>query len=140
VRLSLTTLAFALILPCCLAAQEKPDLESRATEWLGLLRAEKFDSAASVMAPAAKEHIDAGQLRQIWPQILERYGALTRVTPSNRLQQNGFEVVQLLGYFKKGVQNIRVSFDAEGRVAGFFIAAGSGEAPADPQNRGMRSD
>jgi Protein of unknown function (DUF3887) len=132
VKVLLPGLALALLLPCGLAAQEKPSLETRAVEWLGLLRTEKFDSAAAVMAPVSKESFGAEQMRQIWPQILERYGALTKVTPSNRMQLNGFEVVQLLGYFEKGVQNVRVSFDAEGRVAGFFIVGPGGGEPSRP--------
>jgi Protein of unknown function (DUF3887) len=132
VRNTLLSLAFtaALGLPAAITAQEKPTLETKAVAWMELMRTEKFDSAAAALSPLAREQgLGTEQLKSFWPQIVERYGALKKVTPSNRLQQNGLEVVQLLGFFEKGTQNVRVSFDGEGRVAGFFIVGAGGGPP-----------
>jgi hypothetical protein len=73
------------------------------------------------------------QLAMIWPQILERFGTLQKTAPINRLEQGGYVVVQLLGTFAKGPQTIRVAFDKDGLVAGFFVVGPPGDALPAPR-------
>lgn len=109
------------------AAQEKRSLEEVATEWIALLKAGKFEGAAARVAPVARSSMGSEQLALIWPQIVERFGELEKTAPINRLEQNGYTVIQLLGTFAKGPQTVRIAFDKDGLVAGFFVVG----PPAD---------
>lgn len=115
-------LGLAAALPCRpVAAQQDKDLESVAMEWLDLLKAEQFDSAAARVATIMQDNMGGPQLAMIWPQILEKFGDLEKTAPINRIQQGDYTVVQLLGTFAKGPHTIRVAFDNDGFVTGFFV-------------------
>jgi hypothetical protein len=116
----LLTLAIA-ISPHTLAGQENGGLERKATEWLGYLQAEHFDSAAALVSPVARSSMGEEQLAMIWPRILEHFGELEKTAPLNRLVQGGYTVVQLLGTFANGTQTIGVVFDKDSLVAGFVV-------------------
>jgi hypothetical protein len=129
----------ALLLACGLglspapgASQDKDELEKKAEEWIALLRTGQFDSAAARVAPVARTSMGPTQLAMIWPQIRERFGELEKVTPINRLEQGGYVVIQLLGSFAKGAQTIRVAFDRDALVAGFFVVGPPSEAGRAP--------
>ena len=126
------------------ATQEKDELEKKAEAWIALLRTGQFDSAAAHVAPVARSSMGATQLAMIWPQIRERFGELEKVTPINRLEQGGYVVIQLLGSFAKGAQTIRVAFDKDALVAGFFVVGPPSEGaralpfPPTPPGRAGR--
>ncbi|RMH14510.1 MAG: DUF3887 domain-containing protein [Gemmatimonadetes bacterium] len=116
-----------LLLPSGLSAQvpvpegEVPSLEERAVAWMNLLRDEEFDRAAAQVSPAARAQMSGDQLAQLWPMILERHGELGDLEPVGRLTQGAFEIVQLQAHFDRGLRIVRVAFDADGLVAGFFV-------------------
>lgn len=118
--------------PQMVAAQENDGLEKKAAEWLAFLQAGQFDSAAVRVSPVARGSMGAEQLAMIWPQILERFGELEKTAPLNRTEQGGYVVIQLLGTFAKGAQTIRLAFDKDGLVAGFFVQDPPGGGPAPP--------
>jgi len=119
-----------LLTPHVLAAQENDPLEKKAARWMALLEGEHFDSAAAQVSPVAQSSMGPEQLAMIWPQILERFGKLEKTAPLNRMEANGYTVVQLLGTFAKGQQTIRIAFDKDGLVAGFVVLDPRGGGPA----------
>ena len=102
---------------------QAPTLEQKAVSWMTLLMEDEFEDAAAELSPDSP--IPADQLKAFWPQIETRYGTLRRVDPINRITVEGFQTVQLLGYFDREDQTsnhtIRVSFDDQGRPVAFFI-------------------
>ena len=106
-------------------SQER-SLEQTAVSWMTLMMEGKFDSAAAEMS--AESSIPPDQLAAFWPQLSNRYGKLKKLGVINRISMNGVEAVQLLGYFETEgevtTHTVRVTFDAGGRPAGFFILDG----------------
>ena len=133
-RSGVTLLALGMALaPGVAAAQESDGLEKKAAEWLALLKTERFDSAAARVSPVARSSMSSEQLAMIWPQIVDHFGTLDKTSPINRLEQNGYVVIQLLGTFSKGPQTIRVAFDKDGLVAGFFVVGPPGDTRPAPR-------
>ena len=46
---------------------------------------------------------------------------MEKTAPLNRIEQNGYTVVQLLGTFSKGARTVQVAFDKSGLVVGFYV-------------------
>jgi hypothetical protein len=131
-RSGLALLALALLVaPRALAAQDQDGLEKKAAAWIGYLQAEQYDSAAARVSPVAEASMGREQLAMIWPQIVARFGALEETAPLDRVEQGGYVLVQLLGTFARGEHTIRIAFDKDGLVAGFFVLDPPGASPAE---------
>ncbi len=102
-------------------SQDHPALEEVALQWLELLREEAFDSAAAQVAPAARRQFSGDQLAEMWMGLLGRFGELGEMQPLESTSRGSFEVVQVLGTFERSDRTLQVSFDAQGRVAGFVV-------------------
>lgn len=105
------------------SAIEDPALEEVALQWLALLREEAFDSAAAQVAPAARRQFSGDQLAEMWIGLLGRFGELGEMEPGERTQSGSFAVLRIVGSFERAERTLQVSFDAQGRVAGFVVTA-----------------
>lgn len=127
--LILPAVAVLLLVPSSMRAQTDPDsvsaaqpaLEEAALNWIDLLRAEAFDSAATYVAPAARRQFGGDQLAELWMGILGRFGELGELEPLESTTRGSFEVVQVRGSFERSNRALQISFDARGRVAGFVV-------------------
>jgi len=98
------------------------DLEQRAREVLAALVAKQYAEVAqsfnaTMLAALPQEKLRTTFEEQISPQI----GAFQRVLDAKRSSESGDDIVDLKTQFEKAVCNVRVVFDSDKKVAGFFI-------------------
>lgn len=128
----LLTAVLALPLPASAQVADTTALNEAAIAWVGLLQREEFDSAVERLDPAA---IAAGltpeAVEQAWRQISAQLGALESLEPGIVTSNGGFDTADLVGAFANATLTVRVVFNSELQVAGFFVVPleGGNDAP-----------
>lgn len=124
-RMTLCALVISLVLlPAAALAQdaeEKPSLDGKAIAWIQLLQREQFDSAAAQASPSVAAQMTPEVLTNAWTQMGAQLGNMTALEAGTSAEEGGYQIVDLKGTFDAGPFTVRVVFDAEGLVAGFFI-------------------
>lgn len=102
------------------------ELETRAREFLGLLRDGEFETAHERFAPAAASQISVEQLEGTWGGITDQFGSYLGISGLEHGESGGYRVVTGTARFERGQLRVVVSFGEEG-VVGFRLAPGGGQ-------------
>jgi hypothetical protein len=70
------------------------------------------------------------KLKDLWAQLESQVGAYQEMTGVRTEMAEGYYVVTLTSQFEKAMLNVRVVFDAQGRIAGLFFNPAQQEEPA----------
>jgi hypothetical protein len=122
------TLLPALMLSLLLAPPQAPEPVGRAVA--ADLAAGRFAAVAARFSPQMAAALPEARLRDVWTGLEAQAGALEGTGPARVSSTGGIDVVTVLMKFARMPLDMKVSIDADGRVAGlFFVPA---EAPPAP--------
>lgn len=71
----------------------------------------------------SQDHPALAEVALQWLGLLGRFGELGEMAPLERSRRGSFDVVAVLGTFERSERTLQVSFDGQGRVAGFVVVA-----------------
>lgn len=123
-----------LFLPLPALSQDKPDLPAAATAFVHQLAKGDYEAAARPFDEAMRKAAPPAKLGEIWTAIQTQMGAFQRITGTRVEPVGGLQSVFVTSEFAGATVDLQVAFDAEGRIAGFFIRpteAGKAEAPPE---------
>jgi murein DD-endopeptidase MepM/ murein hydrolase activator NlpD len=123
---------FALALACLLAASASAaDYEAAAREVLANIVAKNYTAAAKNFDEKMMSALPPDKLQQVFEtQIQPQIGAFQSVREAKSQTDGPYTIVTLLSKFERGLINVQLAFDAQGKVAGLFFKPA--EAPAEP--------
>src|SRR5262249_23916598 len=104
---------------------------SVAVSMLERCREGKFVEATEKFAPAMLEALPAAKLAQTWRQIEAEEGEAKSVGKPQVTKSGEYTRVRVRVGFAKMPLDAHVSFDKEGKIAGFFLRPASGEGTED---------
>lgn len=108
-----------------LAAQSAPPAASpaevAALEWIGLLREERFDSAAVLVEAELRRELDGPRLDTLWSQVVTGLGQVEQVTPAGTRSRGGMTTVDLRARFPGRVVLLQVLMSPRREILGFTL-------------------
>jgi dienelactone hydrolase len=126
---SVLTLAALAGAALAVAAAEPPDVQSKAKDFLALLAREDFTGATSAFDATMKKALPADKLEATWKGLAEQFGAFQKAGESRVVKAGQYDVVLLTCTFTKGTLDARVSFNADGQIAGLFFTPHKAAVP-----------
>lgn len=122
---SLTALVLGIVLWAAAAVQQRQgsqhDWESRALQFVQLLHEGRWSEARAWFDPRMAEFFVGNKLAETWQGLLSQVGSFEATESVSRRQQGAFQVVDVTTKFTNARINVRVVFDAEGRVSGLWF-------------------
>lgn len=111
-------------------AQENEDVQTKSMKVLELLKNSEADSLYQLMSSAMQGQVQSSMLKGIWGQLSNQVGTfLGQDTPSLE-QSDGFQIVTIPLQFERAYLNMRLTWDADYKLAGFFFLPGQNPASA----------
>jgi dienelactone hydrolase len=114
-------------------SQEKMDLPAAARAFIDHLAKGEHEAAARPFTERMREAAPPARLGAIWKSIEAQMGAFRRIVGTRVETIGGFEAVFVTSEFEEATVDLQVTFDSDGRIAGFFVRpveTGKTEAPA----------
>lgn len=108
------------------------DLTATARAFVDLLVKKEFDAAEGYFDGAMKSALPADKLAETWGALLSQAGAFGRQAGTRMEERDGFKVVVVTCEFERVGVDVRVVFDAGGRVTGLFFAPAQASAEYTP--------
>ncbi|HVR95144.1 MAG TPA: alpha/beta fold hydrolase [Thermoanaerobaculia bacterium] len=128
---SLLLLANALSAQTAPAAPGSKDaLAGRAERFVDLLARGGFEEAAQDFDDTMKGAAPPAKLREIWQSIQGQLGTFKRRTGVRVAPAGAYQAAFVTSEFERAAVDLQVTFDAHGRIAGFFVVPV--QAPATP--------
>jgi dienelactone hydrolase len=81
----------------------------------------KYDEFLAASTQTVKDGLPGDTLKQVWVGVQQQYGAYQSEIEAKTVEQGGMTTVILTSSFEKGALDLKITFDAAGKVAGFFI-------------------
>jgi hypothetical protein len=97
------------------------DFEALAKEAVQELAARQYDKVEARFDATMSSAMPLEKLQSFWEAMLGQVGAFKSVTGTTKAEVQGYHVVTLTCSFEKSPLNLRLAFDKEGKVAGFFV-------------------
>ena len=142
---SLATLSIVFAIFLCLIFPATPSLaqtpaptpdaaqQSAARDFINLLVQGQFEQAAQEFDPKLLAAFPADKVAEAWAGLITQAGAFKDIGETIPVQEGGYGVVYVTTNFDKGSVDIKLVYNADGQIAGFFFnPAGSGKAAAQP--------
>ena len=125
---------FLLLLPLPSLSQGQPDLTAAATAFVNHLAKGEYEAAAQPFTETMRGAAPPEKLGEIWKAIQTQMGAFQRIVGSRVEPVGGFQSVFVTSEFAGATVDLQVTFDSEGRIAGFFVRpteAGKAQSPPE---------
>jgi dienelactone hydrolase len=106
------------------------ELAAKAKEFLSCLARRDYDAAELFFSEDMARALPKEKLGEAWASTERGFGAFKSINSESRRLEKGLDVVILACRFEKGDADIRVVFDRDARVAGFWIGAAAASADA----------
>jgi uncharacterized protein len=107
-------------------------LEEKARAWVGLLVAQKFEEAVQSFDPTMTTLMPAASLQTTWNTLLTQVGDFKEIKNTRTAQQSGYDIVFVTCNFQNAAIDVKVVYDAGGKIAGLFFAPASETAAYNP--------
>lgn len=104
------------------------DLSSSAKTFVGWLEKGDFAAAVGRFDPTMKNAAPEPKLREIWQAVQGQFGAFKRQVRSRSEKQLGYDMVFVTCEFERKTMDMKLVFDAQGRIAGLFFVPPRDEA------------
>ena len=104
------------------------DLVADAGGFVGQLERGDFAAAVGRFDPTMKKAAPEPKLREIWQGAQAQFGTFRRQVRTRSEKQFGYDMVFLTCQFERALMDIKVVFDAQGRIAGLFFVPPRDEA------------
>ncbi|HSF40989.1 MAG TPA: alpha/beta fold hydrolase [Thermoanaerobaculia bacterium] len=125
---------FLLLLPLPSLSQGQPDLTAAATAFVNHLVKGEYEAAARPFTETMRGAAPPEKLGEIWKAIQTQMGAFQRIAGTRVEPMGGFQSVFVTSEFAGATVDLQVTFDSEGRIAGFFVRpteAGKAQSPPE---------
>lgn len=123
----LLALILAVALP---AAPQQPNLEADAKALLAEMTTKQFEKAAARFDETMARVLPAPKLEESWNSLIAQAGPYQEFVGSRLTEQSGFRIVILTLRFERAMIEMRVAFDANGRIAGLNSAPAQSSQPS----------
>ena len=124
--LAITPVIFAL-------AQFRSPEELEAVRFVGQMESGRFEECMSMMDGAMKKALPVGKLQVLWDSLEGQAGPFVSIEKTRRADQGNYHITLVTCRFGKGLLDVKVVLDMDGRVAGlFFLPSGPQAKPRDP--------
>ena len=97
------------------------DFEALAKDVAQELAGRQYDKVEARFDATMASAMPLEKLRSVWEATAAQVGALKTVKSARSAEMQGYHVVTLACDFEKSPLNLRLVFDKDGKVAGFFI-------------------
>jgi hypothetical protein len=130
-----------LLLPCAASAQQPSltappaakDPAAAATELIDRLAKGDFQAAASNFAGVMRTMAPPEKLSEIWTSLQAQMGPYERRTGARTQEQGPYQMVLVTTEFQRSTVDFKIMVDAEGKIAGFFIAGSKPKPGTGPE-------
>ncbi len=103
------------------------DLEAAARYFTALLQEGKYAEAAAMFDPQMAAAFPVAKLKATWEEVIRNVGALQGIKEVRMAQEAGYRIAYVACDFARNPLDMKVVFDAQGRIAGlWFVPPGSG--------------
>jgi len=103
------------------------DLEAAARAFAGLLQEGKYADAVAMFDAQMAAVMPAAKLQSTWETLAQQVGALKGIKEVRMVDESGFRIAYVTCDFTRTPMDMKVVFDAQGRITGlWFVPAGSG--------------
>lgn len=110
-----------------LAAGQRTAIETKAVDFVDLIVQEKFENLQPLMDKTMQQAMPSKTFARTWQQVQRQAGDFVEVLGSRRADAQGYAIALVTCAFKRGKLDLRVVYDGQGLVSGFFVQ------PAGPQ-------
>lgn len=97
------------------------DLQTRARAMVEAIASGDYDTPVRDFDATMRKEMPAGTLQQAWESLLGRTGPFQSVTTTRVESAGGYEAVFVTCRFADASLNVKLVFDADGKVAGLFF-------------------
>jgi dienelactone hydrolase len=97
------------------------DFEALAKDVAQELAGRQYDKVEAQFDATMASAMPLEKLRSVWEATAAQVGALKTVKGAKSVEMQGYHVVTLTCDFEKAPLNLRLAFDKDGKVAGFFF-------------------
>jgi hypothetical protein len=119
---TLALAAAALALLSTLSAEVcAQDFEALAKNVAQELAARQYDKVEARFDATVASGMPLDKLQSFWDGVLSQQGAFKAVTSTALVERQGYHVVTLTCAFEKSPLNLRLVFDKDSKIAGFFL-------------------
>lgn len=109
-------------------AASATDVVASAKTFVNLLAKGDYATAVAGFDETMARVMPAEKMREAWEGLVAQAGAFKQQTDVQKMEQGGYDIVFVTCQFKKATLDVKVVYDAHGRVSGlWFVAAGSGK-------------
>ncbi|HEY6253938.1 MAG TPA: DUF3887 domain-containing protein [Candidatus Angelobacter sp.] len=122
-----------LLLTAVAACAKTVDLNSRAKTLVVNFMAQKFDKVESQFDSAARSEWPTSKLQGVWYTLKAQLGDFQSIEKTRREDLPNYQVIVVTCRFVGITWDIRVAFDAQGRVGGLFFTPPKTQVTATEQ-------
>ena len=94
------------------------DLKEKALNFIGLLLAGDFTSAASKFDDQMKAALNETKLQETWINAIGEAGALMHLDTPNTAEAEGYRIVTIPCSFQRSIINVQIVFNKESQISG----------------------
>lgn len=98
-------------------------VEEQARAFVQMLAEGRFEDTPPLMDTTMNRVLPPATFRTVWNGLKERTGELQAIRGTRRADAQGYRIVLVDGDFEREDVTLRVVYDAEGKVSGFFTAS-----------------
>jgi uncharacterized protein len=102
-------------------AQDVAGNVAQARAFIELLEKGEFEKAGDYFSDEMKAKFPVAKLKEVWESLPAQVGRLKKLGEAKTAEVKGFEVVTIFGEFEKTNLDLEITFDKNGRIAGFFL-------------------
>lgn len=128
-------LALCASLPATTAEEAviKVDKKNPSKMFVQLISTSKFAEAMNMCDARMSAAMSAAQLQQVWQQLLDQIGALQSFEETRtEAASSQYKITVFAGKFERGQKDILVTWDENGKIAGFFLKEHLASIPEPP--------
>ncbi|MCK5741895.1 MAG: DUF3887 domain-containing protein, partial [Chlorobi bacterium] len=103
-------------------AEENINYTDKANEFVQLINAGQYESAADKFAPATKAALPADKLGKVWVSVCEQMGDFNMVISDNYIESGEYKTIILTSSFGDNYLDIKITYDSDNLIAGLFFS------------------
>jgi dienelactone hydrolase len=112
-----------------------PELEKKARALVDQLSHGDFKTPQSSFSAQMVKALPEDKLGAAWKQVVDSAGAFKSAGAATPSKESGYEIVTVAATFERAPLNVRVVFDAEGKIAGLFFKPATADSSVEPAAR-----
>jgi uncharacterized membrane protein YhfC len=128
----LIVLLSSLLAPVFPAQQPADDLKEKALAFIEQLVQGEYTGAVGSFDPTMRDALPAAKLQSLWEDLTQRFGPYQSTGPVTTDTRGEYTGVVVETHFERAVVNLRVVFNTDGQISGFFYTPSRVTTGASP--------